>query len=86
MNGQQRCDRFHFDHDVVHEQIEAELAVELRALVDNWGTTFSRNGQLARRQLVTQTLEVNRLQKAWSEFAVDFDGGRDDLACEMVSR
>jgi hypothetical protein len=86
MDGQHGGNRLHFDEDVVHEKIEPELAVEPRALVDNWDTTFSRSGQLSRRQFVTQTLRVDRLQKARSELAMNFDGCGDDFAGEIVGR
>ncbi len=85
MDGQQRRNRFHFDDDVVDKKIQPELAIESRAFVYNWDPAFSRRGHLARRQFVTQTLEVDRLQQAWSELPMHLDGCGDDFAGEMVS-
>ena len=85
MDGHQPIYRFQFDQQLpVDDEIDPIATVEADILIDDRQRYLPPEGQLIFRQLVGQTLLIDRLKQARAERAMHFDGKAANLIAEDV--
>jgi hypothetical protein len=73
------CFDFH-NYSAKYDDIGSVTTVELRSSVDNGNWFLSLESEPCQGEFVTETFFVDGFEKAGAEFAVDGDGGSDNLA------
>src|SRR5678815_5641430 len=81
--GVDRCqaiNSFDLNQDVaIDDKIDSKCTIDLGVLVSNGQTYLSGHLEASFEQLVTEATLVSGFEESRSEFAVDLDGGADDL-------
>src|SRR5262245_15336625 len=86
MHAEQAFDGFQFNNEpLFDDQINAEVGVELPALVNHGQGHLTAVRNAAHLKFAAQTDLVNRLQQSWSQFTMYFDGSADHLVSPWVS-
>ena len=72
MHRQQRINALDFDDDdILDDEVDAVTGLESDAFVENRDTLRRDKSETIRRQLLLQTLQVNRFEQTRPEFHVD---------------